>query len=268
MTHRLRTDKPYQHWAVAGALAGVLAVLMLSTAPAVSAAQPTQTSSSRAVAVAQAGIFLTIGSRLQFHNEGTNPRWTNVVFSTTEYYSSTGLNSSSTFFYLRVKTNAELNAMAEPPPDPFTVTVTATMTNDEGQTATGTFKFRTDWAKPPPPPGPVLKKSTAPAPAGAAVSAFAEYLFNNAGAGANFTAVSFSTMDYYVEANTGLSGGILDIRVKTSEELNAMASPPPNPFTVAVTLTVTNNAGQIATGTVDYITHYEETPRGAGRAPE
>ena len=51
---------------------------------------------------------------------------------------------------------------------------------------------------------------------------------------------------------------MLDVRPRPSEELNALDPPPDNPFTVQVTLTMTNDEGETATGTVDYSTEYEK----------
>ena len=232
------------------ALAAALAVLILSSAAA--GAQPTAkpNSSQRATP----GFLLSINPRSHFDNPGTNPRITSASYSNTAYYVETRVARGLAFF--RVKTAAQLNAMDEPPPNPFTVVASVTMTNDEGQSASNDINLITHWPKQPPPPGPVLSRSTANAPAGLTVSAFVEYFFDNPGRGAELTNASFSTLDYYVEANTGITDGFLELRVKTSEELEAMSSPPPNPFSVSVTLTMTNDAGQTATGTVDYVTQY------------
>ena len=232
------------------ALSAALAALMLSIAPA--AAEPTARANSSQNA--PPGHLSSIGATFHFDNYGTNPRITSASYSTTEYYNETSVVGGRAFF--RIKTNDQLNAMDEPPSNPFTVVASVTMTNDEGQTASTNINLVTHWHKRPPPQGPVLSRSTANAPAGLTVSAFVEYFFDNAGTGAYFTNAVFSTMDYYVEANTGVTDGFLEVRVKTSEELEAMSSPPPNPFTVEVTLTMTNNQGQTATGTVEYVTNY------------
>ena len=107
------------------------------------------------------------------------------------------------------------------------------------------------------PEGPTLSTTTTNVPAGVTASAWPSYFFDNAGTNLRFTGLSFSTMDYYNADITGLSGeNFMQVTAKTSAELNAMSLPPPNPFTVQVTITVTNNEGQTATGTVDYVTNY------------
>ena len=235
------------------ALGAALAVLMLSTAPAMAA--PSVNSEFSGTKIAAAGQLQSFPVTRVFDNAGTNPRFTSVSVSPTAYFdaNSTVIGSTGQFAYFKVKTAAALNALDSPPPNPFTSTLDVTMTNDEGHTASGTISLQTRYARIEP-PGPTLSKTTANAPAGLTVSAFASYFFENAGTNPQLTAATFSTMDYYVAA--GVSGGILDIQVKTSEALNAMSPPPPNPFTVQVTLTMTNNEGETATGTVDYTTSY------------
>ena len=188
---------------------------------------------------------------------GTNAKFTSAVFSTMEYYddSVTGSHLGGKYLVLKTKTTADLNAMGNPPPNPFTVTIDVTMTNDEGDTASARLYAKTTWHKAPR-PGPTLSVTTQDAPPDVSSSGFADYFFSNAGAGARLTDVSFSTMDYYNATRTGLFGPFLDVTAKTSEELSAMDPPPPNPFTVQVELTMTNNAGQTGTGTVDYVTRY------------
>ena len=234
------------------ALAAVLAVLALSAAPA--AAQPTANAINSQPAAP--GYQIYIRPAVHFDNSGTNPRITSASYSTMAYYVEANTLISGGLAFIKIKTAAQLNAMDEPPPNPFTVVASVTMTNDEGQSASKDINLVTHWPKLPPPPGPVPSRSTANAPPGLTVSAFVEYFFDNAGTGAELTGASFSTLAYYVEANTGITDGFLELRVKTSEELQAMSPPPSNPFTVAVTLTMTNDQGQTATGTVDYITHY------------
>ena len=234
------------------ALAAALAVLVLSTAPAGAAPSFNQGNASRN---APPGSLVSVWIGGVFNNAGTNPKFTGAVFSTTEYYveGEAAIGSGGTRLWYRAKSSDALSAMSPQPPNPFTVTCEVTMTNDEGETASGTISFNTGYERVEP-PGPSLSKTTANAPAGLTVSAFADYFFDDAGTNPRFTSATFSTMEYYVAA--GVSGGILDIQVKTSDELNALDSPPDNPFTVAVTLTMTNNEGQTATGTVDYSTSY------------
>ena len=236
------------------ALAATLAVLMLSAAPA--GAQPTPTSNSSMNAVP--GILSSIKPTQHFDNPGTNPKITSASYSTTDYYVEADLViAANGLAFFRVKTAAQLNAMDEPPTNPFTVVVTVTMTNDEQQSATKDINLVTSWPKLPPPQGPVLATSTANAPPGVTVSAFVEYFFDNVGTGAHLTNATFSTLAYYVEADTGIvDDSFLQLRAKTSEQLNEMSPPPSNPFTVEVTLTMTNDQGQTATGTVEYVTNY------------
>ena len=87
-----------------------------------------------------------------FDNAGTNPVFTEVSFSTTDYYSEFGIHDRpGTFFhgsiYLRVKSNDQLNDLPSPPPSPFEVKATMTMTNDEKQTATATLTITTEYLR-------------------------------------------------------------------------------------------------------------------------
>ena len=68
----------------------------------------------------------------------------------------------------------------------------------------------------------------------------------------------FSNPEYLVAADTRISPGkdFVFVTVKSNAELNAMASPPDNPFTFTAEVTMTNDAGQTATGTITYRTHY------------
>ena len=176
-----------------------------------------------------------------------------MQFSTTEWYSDSGIVDGE--IEVRAKTADDLNALAEPPPNPFSVTATATMTNDEGETASGTFSFETSYAK---------TESTTPAPGeptfisqGGTVhlpvlidtlyALRAQDNFNNAGTNARFTDVSFSTTEWY--SDSGIANGRIFLKTKTAADLNALSSPPPSPFTVTATATMTNDEGQTASGT-------------------
>ena len=214
-----------------------------------------------------------------FDNPGTNPRFTEAVFSTMEYYdpTSTGLSIHPTDYrlFVRAKTAEELNALASPPPETFTVTADVTMTNDEGQTATGTLTFQTVYVRAPtagttpeapsePPVQPTLPQlSAVNAPPGITVSVDVD-LFDNPGTNPRFTDAVFSTMEYYDPTWTGLSIHPTDyrlfVRAKTAEELNALASPPPETFTVTADVTMTNDEGQTATGTLTFQTVYLRAP--------
>ncbi len=202
---------------------------------------------------------------------GTNPNLTGVTWSTTEY-----IDTNETYgivhgnidrLFVKMKSAYDLNRMAYPPPNLFYVTATLSMENDEGETVTGCdFVFGTSYARNPvafvptvsdtEPGAPTLKTSTANAPAGLTVSAFASYFFENPGSGARLTDAQFQTLQYYDATRTGISDGILDITVKSAADLAALPYPPPNPFRVTVTLTMTNNAGQTGQGTVTYTTHW------------
>ena len=234
----------------AAALAAMLAALILSTTTAVADTVYKTTT-------VLIGVLITIdpGDFYTLSGWAEDPRFTSVTFSTMDYYddSITGLHGK--YIAVKTKTAAELNAMANPPSNPFTVTADATWTDNTGTTKSARISLKTTWPKKAP-PGPTLSVTTQHAAPGSMASGWASYFFSNAGAGARLTDVSFSTMEYYDADRTGLSGTFLDVVAKSSEELNAMDSPPPNPFTVQVTLTMTNNAGQTGTGTVDYITNY------------
>ncbi|MCY4591692.1 MAG: hypothetical protein OXE86_14235 [Alphaproteobacteria bacterium] len=130
---------PRRPAAFAAALAA--AVLMLGGTPA--AAEPTFKTDYANVG-APAGYYITVGAEYHFNNQGTNPKFTDVSFSTTEWYSDSGITSDGRIF-VEIKTADDLNALSSPPPTPFTAT--ATMTNDEGETASGTFTFETYWAR-------------------------------------------------------------------------------------------------------------------------
>ena len=236
------------------AVGAILAVLMLGTSAAVAAPTPKQSEP----APLGAGAAATQVAEAWFDNAGTNPIFTGVTFSTLEYYDAavTGLTSGGRIL-VRVKTAAQLNALASPPPNPFTVTAVTTMTNDEGATASGTLSFKTAWAKSVAvaPSGAIaITTTTAEAPPGVETSAFAEYFFKNAGAGAQFTAASFETMDCYDADRTGVDFGFLFVTAKTADELDASGFS--SPCTVSVLLTVTNNQGQTGTGTVDFTTRW------------
>ena len=211
---------------------------------------------------------------MAFANAGTNPRFTNVVFSTMEYYDASVTPITQGTIDLRVKSDAELSALPSPPSSPFTVTADrhVTMTNDEGQTATGTIRIETTYARTaaaptpahPSAPGaqPTFKQATAvlTARVGEYLGLSAETLFDNAGTGANITAVVFSPTDYYHSESGVRPGGTLLVRVKTAAELNALPSPPDSPFTVTAEVTMTNDEGQTATGTIEFQTTYDRTP--------
>ena len=218
-----------------------------------------------------------------FADAGTNPRFTSATFSTMDYYveADTGIGSSdASRLWVKVKTDAELNALDPAPPNPFTVTANVTMTNDDYETGTvtGTVSFTTNYNRPeagqrsPLPPSaaedrtgvpaegrssPTLSQTEAiTAPPGSLVVTSAGDLFANAGTHPVLTAVSFSTTDYYDSSSSGIRDGSLHVQVKTVAELNALDSPPPSPFTVTADVTMSNDEGDTATGTISFRTTY------------
>jgi len=251
MTNRHRTDKPNQHRAVAGTLAAALAVLMLSAAPA--GATPTATSIFDSTRDMSAGETQYVPLSVMFTNTGTNPRLTSVGFTTTTCCYTASLIGNTV--YLNAKSNAELREVFPPPSNPFTATLTVVMKNDEGQSASGTMSLKTQWDSRPPAGWPTLSQSSALAPPDVEVSAFPSYFFNNAGTNPQFSNVQFSTLDYYADSS-GVESGILFVKAKSEEELNDLDSPPDSPFSVGVTLQMTNDEGRVGTGTVYYTTTY------------
>ena len=261
-------------------LATALALTMLGIAPASAdlLCSPDETHSEGDNQFAPPGALVSVSTLSIFKSDGedpsdlgTNPNLTSVTWSTTEHIDTSQrsgiVHGVMDRIYLQIKSTDELNRLAYPPPNPFFTTATVSMENDEGETATGCdYIFKTRYARNPvafvptvsdtEPGGPTLKTTTANAPAGLTVSAFASYFFENAGSGARLTDAQFQTLQYYDAARTGISDGILDITVKSAADLAALPYPPPNPFRVTVTLTMTNNAGQTGQGTVTYTTHW------------
>ena len=262
--HRRRTAVFTAYERCRGALLAALTAAALLTGAAPAAAEaPLPTFSVTENRIATPGARHGIMAAWSFDNAGTNPRFTEAVFSTTEYYSQHEISDG--IVHLKVKSAAELNALASPPPSPFTVTVDVTMTNDEGQTASGTVTFETTYIRTvptflpgtgPDPAAPTLKPQTGPlnAPAGAIIYVEADETFDNAGTNPRITDAVFTTTEYY--SKHGLSNGVLTVEVKTSAELSAMASPPSSPINVNLTLTMANDEGQTASGTLSIHTNY------------
>ena len=245
--------------------AALAAVLMLSGTPA--AAAPTfQTQSSHISAPPD--VLVSVSAEDNFDNAGTNPRFTDVAFTATAFYSDSGIVDG--VLQVRAMTAADLNALSSPPPTPFAVSATATMTNDEGETATGTLTFETYYARQentsstPVGPAPTPIHSTRHGVPGHLMSHVASDSFNNAGTNPKFTEVTFDKPDYL---DVPTSGQITDpsdadsesrfwLRIKTDAQLRALLSPPPSPFTVKATATMTNDEGHTGTVTVTFTTQY------------
>ena len=212
--------------------------------------------------LASPDVLVRIAADWSFDNAGTNPRFTEAEFSTTEYYSVYEISSDESRIRVKAKTNADLNALPSPPPSPFTVTLDVTMTNDEGQTASGTITIETtyDRASAPSQPGEPEEPTFSDtqirrAPSGVLVSASAERTFGNAGTNPRFTEAEFSTTEYFDVHR--IHNGALYVPAKSSTDLNALSSPPPNPFRVTGDVAMTNDEGQTASGTIWYQTTYD-----------
>ena len=220
------------------------------------------------------GTLVGVDADTAFYNAGTNPRFTNAVFSTTAYYDVSRIEAGR--LEVQAKTAEDLNALAAPPDSPFTVTAAVTMTNDEGATATGTLTFETTYARAaapgtvPAPPGdaprdppPALSTAAAvhSAPPGTLVTISAADVFDNAGTNPRFTNAVFSTTAYYDVSR--IETGRLLVQAKSATDLNALPSPPDSPFTVTVVVTMTNDEGQAATGRLQFGTSYARTASGS-----
>ncbi len=100
---------------------------------------------------APAGTLISTSVEEFFDNPGTNPRFIDAEFSTTEYYDVARVSAydpaepTSGRILVKAKLPKDLKALPTPPPNPFTVTAVATMTNDEGQKAQVTITYKTSW---------------------------------------------------------------------------------------------------------------------------
>ena len=215
-------------------------------------------------------------SRQNPRDLGTNPKLTDVSWSTTEYVDpdqTIGIveGVADRLFY-RNKSSDDLNRMADPPPSPFYVTATVSMENDDGQTVTGCeYVFGTAYDRNPvvqvptvtpepavPDPIPTFKRDTALAPAGVTVTAFPGYFFEDTGTNLRFVHAKFQSKYYYNADRSGLvDSGTLEVTAKTAEELEALGEyVPPNPFYITVRLKVINDEGFSTEGTVTYTTNW------------
>ena len=99
-------------------------------------------------------------------------------------------------------------------------------------------------------------KPTEVAP-GATAGGRAFEMFENAGTNPRYTDAAFSPTKEWHDPVSGIQGhGGLWVKPKTTDELNALPSPPPSPFTVDVTVTMVNDEGETASGTWRYRTTY------------
>ena len=221
---------------------------------------PPALSQTTAIALPPGGL-IGIAAEDVFDNAGTNPRFTEALFSTTAYLSDQRVYQGR--LWVHAQSAAALNAMPSPPDSPFTVTADMTMTNDEGHTATGTLTFETTYDTNPtggsPSPGmvsvPAFRQPPAfDAPPGDLVTVSAAEVFNNAGTNPGLTDAVFSTTAYYDISR--IEAGSLQVQAKTAEDLNALPSPPDSPFTVTADVTMTNDEGATATGTLTFETTY------------
>ena len=238
------------------------------TTPEAPATPPT-ISPARVVTI-PVGTLTSINADEVFDNAGSNPRFTGAVFSTREYIKVGRVLTSGGHagrLFVEVKRAEELNAMSPPPPSPFTFTVEVTMTNDEGQTATGTVTYEMSYARAPavaptPEAQPTFSGTDAiNLPPGALTYIRASDVFDNAGTNARFTGVKYSNTAFYYE-RTGMTSpdGRLLVQAKTDAELRAARPQPPNPVTLTVEVTMTNDEGQTATGTITFETSYARAP--------
>ena len=246
-------------------IAGVLcaAAMMLGISPA--AAAPYQYDDS---ANAPPGTLIHVFLPYHFRDTGTNPRFTEWSFSPAEHLveSDTVLNPmDNRRLFFRIKPPEQLNALATPPPANFETALTVKMTNDEGETASGTITLKSGYvrnptarapAEPEPEPIPTVATGTALAPPGETVTFSPDDLFQNTGTNPRFTQARFQSKYYYDADKSGLNDGNLQVTAKSADGLRALGHPPPNPFRLRITLTVTNDEGYTNTGVVTFTTSW------------
>ena len=103
----------------------------------------------------------------------------------------------------------------------------------------------------------IVEGRTVNAPAGVRIGVDAEGSFDNAGTNPQITDAVFTASEYHSVLE--VVSGRLFVRAKTNAELNALPLPPPNPFTIDVTVTMANDEGQTASGTITFSTTYDRT---------
>ena len=211
------------------------------------------------------GVLIQVFADDVFDDAGTNPRITGAAFYTTEYYSVHQIDGGK--LEVQPKTDAELSALSPPPPSPFLVDATVTMANDEGQTAEGTITIRTTYDRTAleqpggEPPAPTISEdATWNAPPGILIQVFAESAFDNAGTNPRITDAVFSATKYFSVHQ--VSRDRLWAWLKTDAQLSALSPPPPSPFTVDVAVTMANDEGQTASGTITLRATYNRTEPG------
>ncbi len=72
-----------------------------------------------------------------------------------------------------------------------------------------------------------------------------------------FSDAVFSNPEYMNSSESGVFDGTVQVKVKTSEELNELTSPPPNPFEFTVTVTMIEDGDLTLKLKLAYETHYE-----------
>ena len=236
------------------ALAAALGVtaLMLSAAPALAGPKIEK----EEAIVASPGNQVCVRASDVLDSQWSTPRFTDVTFSTEEYYVANGTGIVDGQVCVTAKTSPALNSLPSPPPDPFTVTATLNINTHYNIRGTGTLKFVTSYNK-----GKGLMARSGVsfyAPSGTMISIGVGSVFVNPGTNPKFTDAVFSTTEYYED--TPIYNNRVFVQVKTAEELNALSSPPPSPFTVTATVTITNDEGETATGAVNYVTEYLRNP--------
>lgn len=239
--------------------AALAAALLLGAAPA--AAEPVFVP--QETIAASPGLLILIRAGDVFDDAGTNPVIASASAANTDRYDL--FSVAEGIFHLRAKSSAELRAMEPLPPNPFVTDVTVTMTNGEGESGQGVLTYRTAYAglTPIPPPPPSYPNVTVKP--GATVTIKADW-FDNAGTNPRITFV-FYEADYYASVSTDANGKTLSVQVKTSEQLRALTPPPPNPFAVEFSLTMENDEGHTATGTVTFETWYDHEADDTGTSP-
>ena len=244
--------------------ATVLAAAMLALGAAPAAAAPTFTQTE--ALEAPPGILVTVSVAEVFDDEGTNARFNSAAFSSyAAYYNTAGIHLGTGSLGVEAKPEEDLRYLTPPPPNPFTVTVDVTMTNDEGEEASGTLTFSTTYSRATnvqPPAGPTFSQTAAISAAPDAwTTVYADGVFNNAGTNPRFTQKSTSSACLIYCALVQLRGradgaGHLNVKVKTNAQLSVMSPLPDNPFTFTVDVTMTNDEGQTATGTITFQTSW------------